>query len=322
VRGQYVDGALYVTGGAFAEVEAQFGRRITVRGGGRLSAVAARSPTVIDPREGFVDTPAIDRRWFPLVGHAGVEVHATSWLTALANVDHSFRAPNLDDLVARQPTGAGYQCGNPGLDPERATTFEAGLRLRTAPVTADVWLFETLLHDLVVKERAEACPGGDAFRAIVRLANAHGLSEVRGVEGAVRVRLPRGGSGRATLSYAWGEGPSVAPPPDRVPVSRIPPLNGTVEIGWALPAGFSVGGALRWAAKQDRLALADLSDTRIPYGGTPGFAVLDLRASYRTAGLALHAVFENLLDAAYRYHGSSVNGAGRGFILSVETMPF
>jgi outer membrane receptor protein involved in Fe transport len=65
---------------------------------------------------------------------------------------------------------------------------------------------------------------------------------------------------------------------------------------------------------QDRLALSDQSDQRIPLGGTPGFAVVDLRAGYRWQPHFLVAgVLENLADAPYRYHGSSVNGPGRSF---------
>ena len=61
------------------------------------------------------------------------------------------------------------------------------------------------------------------------------------------------------------------------------------------------------------------SDARIPLGGTPGFAVFDLRCGYRVGRKLLVAlVLENVGDAAYRYHGSSVNGAGRGLALNVE----
>ena len=51
----------------------------------------------------------------------------------------------------------------------------------------------------------------------------------------------------------------------------------------------------------------------------PGFVVVDLRASYRMARrLAAVLIVENVFDSPYRYHGSSVNGAGRGFVLSLE----
>jgi iron complex outermembrane receptor protein/hemoglobin/transferrin/lactoferrin receptor protein len=140
-------------------------------------------------------------------------------------------------------------------------------------------------------------------------------------------RLPAGFALRATLAWAWGEGPNPAERPDdpdvpyeeTLPLSRVPPLNGTVELRWRSAIGFYAGAALRWALMQDRLALQDLSDPRIPVGGTPGFAVLDLSAGFRwRRNLLVALVLENATDAAYRYHGSSVNGPGRGLLLTVE----
>ena len=78
--------------------------------------------------------------------------------------------------------------------------------------------------------------------------------------------------------------------------------------------------AAEWALAQTRLAPTDRSDARIPFGGTPGFAVLDLRAGLRVANhFVVAAVLENVFDAAYRYHGSSINGPGRSVIVSVES---
>ena len=77
--------------------------------------------------------------------------------------------------------------------------------------------------------------------------------------------------------------------------------------------------ATRWALTQTRLALSDRFDARIPEGGTPGFAVVDFSAGYRLGrALVLAMVLENLADAPYRYHGSSVNGAGRGLRFMLE----
>jgi iron complex outermembrane receptor protein/hemoglobin/transferrin/lactoferrin receptor protein len=109
---------------------------------------------------------------------------------------------------------------------------------------------------------------------------------------------------------------------ERVPLSRIPPLNGTAEILWRHPVGVWAGAGLRWACRQDRLSIGDRSDARIPTGGTPGFAVVDLRAGYRHGrNVMFSAALENVLDAAYRYHGSSVNGPGRGLVFQLEVNP-
>ncbi len=77
---------------------------------------------------------------------------------------------------------------------------------------------------------------------------------------------------------------------------------------------------MRWATIQRRLALSDVADARIPQGGTPGYTVFDARVGYRNRpDLLVSFVFENLMDTAYRYHGSSVNGPGRGFLINVES---
>ena len=44
-----------------------------------------------------------------------------------------------------------------------------------------------------------------------------------------------------------------------------------------------------------------------------------MRAGYRVdARLLFTVVFENVSDAAYRVHGSSINGPGRGVRVGVE----
>ena len=145
-RGQYLDGSWYLTGGAFADARLPLGPRFTVRAGARLSWAAAHAPG--DPQSG---TAKVDRAWMPLAGHAGAEAQVTAPLRLFVNYDRSYRAPNLDDLSSRQQTGPGFQFENPALSPELAHTFELGARLRTAHLTADAWLFETVLQQAILK---------------------------------------------------------------------------------------------------------------------------------------------------------------------------
>lgn len=331
-RGQYLDGSTYTYGGAFVDGEARLPRRVTLRAGGRLSWIRASAPA--DPISG---SQAVDRGWLPLVGHAGATWAALPWLALMASVDRSFRAPNLDDMTSRQQTGPGFQFENAGLDPERATSFELGMRMRRGRVAVDAWGFHTRLTGAIGKapREAEECPpetpACEASWSRFQLVNAGGVAEIWGVEGAARVRLPHRVTVRATAAWAWGEGENLAERPsdpslpweERVPLSRIPPLNGTVEAYVVHRSGFTASAGVRWATLQDRLAVADRSDTRIPAGGTPGFAVVDLRVSYRRGTLLAYSLaVENLFDTAYRYHGSSINGAGRGVVVAIELAPF
>ncbi|MEK6607346.1 MAG: TonB-dependent receptor [Myxococcota bacterium] len=327
-RGQYLAGSTYTYGGGFADLALALGRAVTVRAGGRLAIADANSPA--DPDSG---TRGIDRSWRALVGHSGIEWAATRHVALLANVDRSFRTPNLDDLTSRQQAGSGFQFENPNLAPETATTLEAGLRIGGAALEADLWTYRAVVDDAIARAAREAsdCPPetpqcvGSWSR--YQLVNLDGAATIVGAEASARAWLPRRVDLRASIAWARGEGGNPQEPPsdpalaydERVPLSRIPPLNGTVEARWGFRPRWNVGAALRWALAQSRLAPSDRTDARIPEGGTPGFATLDLRAGYRRGrDLSVSLVGENVLDAAYRYHGSSINGPGRGLVLQVE----
>lgn len=327
-RGQYLSGSTYLTGGSYAALEARFVPSLAAKLGSRLSWISAHAPT--DAASG---TTGVERQWMAWVGFAGLEWSPRPGLTFLGSIDRSFRAPNLDDLTSRQQTGPGFQFENPLLQPERATAVELGGRLSTARISAELWLFRTLIDGALgklLREAADCPPESPQCRASwyrYQLVNAPGTAELRGLEAAVKLRLVETLSARAVLSWTWGEGPNLIGPPEdpslpyqaRVPLSRVPPLNGSAELSWSHPLGLGLGAGLRWALEQRRLALADLSDPRIPFGGTPGFAVAELRASYRLGRrFAAHLVLENLFDAPYRYHGSSVNGPARGARLALE----
>ncbi len=309
-RGQYLTGSTSLTGGAFVDGALAVGHAVTLRVGGRSGVAALNAPS--DAPSG---TTGVRGAWVPLAAHLGVEWRPLGPLTLFANLDRSFRAPNLDDLSSRQQTGPGFQFENPALNPERATTAELGARFRLEWLSLDAWAFQTWLEDAVIKQPREVtqCPPSTPQCASAwfryQLQNVQGLSHVRGLEGSARLRLPAGFGARATAAYTFGEGPT------RVPLSRIPPVNGTVELTWRHEAGVVLAGAFRWAGPQARLAVADLSDARIPLGGTPGYAVVDLRASVRVSPVVLTLVMENVLDAPWRAHGSSINGPGRGLMV-------
>jgi iron complex outermembrane receptor protein/hemoglobin/transferrin/lactoferrin receptor protein len=329
-RGQYLKGSTYSWGGAFAEVENLLWEQVVLRAGARASYIQAEAPG--DPDSG---TLPVDQSWPALVGNVGLEWWVNDVFTLLANADQGFRAPNLDDTTSRQQTGPGFQYENANLAPERSLTLEVGGRARHPWFEVDVWAYRSGLEDAVARSprTSDQCPNAACrnSRSQFQLVNLDGEAVIWGAEGSARLLLPAGVTLRGTISWAWGDGPNPADRPDdpsldydeRVPLSRIPPLNGTVEAVWRHTSGAYLGGGLRWARDQDRLALADVSDARIPRGGTPGFSVLDLRAGWRLSPYGLLAlVFENVTDEAYRYHGSSVNGPGRGLIAQLELSPF
>lgn len=320
-RGQYVDGASYLTLGTFAEAELNPLSWLILRGGGRASVIGARSAA--DP---VSNTEAVTRNFGAVVGRAGAEMLASPQLRFLVNIDQGFRAPNLDDLTSRTQAGPGFQFENPDLGPERSTTFEIGSRYDHTWIRLEAWAFATLLDDAIIRAVRETSdcppetPACGASRTRYQLLNADGTSVILGSEGGLTLFFPEHITLRATASYAWGESPNTANNfgDSRVPLSRVPPFNGTVETRYRhVKSGFYTSGVLRWALAQQRLAPSDLSDPRIPPGGTPGYGVFDLRAGWRMDHrFAVSMVLENLFDAAYRVHGSSINGPARSLIIA------
>jgi len=322
-RGQYIDGSTYTQGGAFSEAEFQIRRRFVVRAGGRLAFAAARASA--DEESG---TLAVRQGWVAPVGGVGAEYWANRWLTLTLSADEGFRAPNLDDLTSRQQTGPGFQIENAALAPERALTIEAGFRARVHPhLRVDAWVYHATLRNAIARSgRGVAdCPPNTpqcgASWSRFQLINLPGVARVTGVEGAVEATWSPWWTTRVMASWAHGDGPNpeLGRGDERAPLSRVPPLNGSVESTYRHSGGFYGGAALRWALAQDRLASSDIADERIPVGGTPGFASLDLRAGMRFGeAILFSAVLENLTDTAYRYHGSSVNGPGRSVSLQLD----
>jgi len=326
-RGQYVSGSRYATGGGFALGEARW-RELTARAGGRLGVARADSPA-----DEASATTEIGRTWLAKAGFAGLTWRRGD-VELLATVDRSFRAPNLDDLTGRQAAGPGFQFENAALAPETATTFEVGARVGHDVFGVEAWAYTSRVDGAIARSlrSIDDCPPtsrdcqGAWFR--YQLINLGGPADVRGVELAGDVT--RGPWAlRTTFALARGEGANPEERPsdpslpfrERVPLSRVPPVNGTAEARWRSPRAYAAAG-LRWAGAQTRLAPSDLGDPRIPAGGTPGYAVVELRGGVRvTTAVRIAAVLDNLLDATYRYHGSSINGPGRSLVVFLELAP-
>jgi len=321
-RGQYVDGSRYANAGGWSTARLSLFDELTLRLGGRAAAATATVPTDVDS-----DTSGLDDRWLAVVGQAGAVWQPVAGLSVFASLEQGFRPPNLDDLSGRQITGQGYQINNPDLLPERTLTGEVGLRWASSWLEAEGWLFRTWGRDWIDRSDAECPPSlqrecaAARWAPPVQLVNLTGVAVIEGAEAQARIRLPRHFKITGTVAWARGEGdsPLEHEQGERRPLSRIPPLNGTAELRWREPrSGFYAAVATRWAGDQDRLSFGDESDSRIPPGGTPGYVVYDLRAGVRRPGrFEAHATLENFTDAPYRIHGSSVNGAARGLLLSV-----
>ena len=322
-RGQYLNGSTYQTLDGWSDLRWKTSS-LFLRLGGRLNWTQAFAPEEINSY-----SKEVDRSWLGEAFGGGIEWSFLPAWTALFNIEQGFAPPNLDDLTARQLTGQGFQIENPNLSPERATTYELGLRTQLSNLHLETWGFATQLKDGIERRDTECPPSERSCRASrittpFTLINLQDSAWILGVEHRLQWKVSPNWTLLEHVSYAWGEGPSPLRQEEGEtrPLSRIPPLNGRVALRWenAFKA-FYMEGSFRWALNQDRLSFGDTIDHRIPYLGTPGYGVYDLRLGLKLEGVDLNLVFENLTDQVYRVHGSSINGAGRGVLLSVRYTP-
>lgn len=122
---------------------------------------------------------------------------------------------------------------------------------------------------------------------------------------------------RAVLNYTRGEEKEADA--GTTPGDRIPPLNGAVSLPIALSEALKIEPWMEFAAEQDRLSPRDVRDSRINPEGTPGWATLNLKASWQSAaGWRLMLAVENILDKRYRIHGSGIDAPGRNLSLRLD----
>jgi len=203
------------------------------------------------------------------------------------------------------------------LDPEHATTFEIGAKGRTGDFSAEVSLYHTILTDLIMRH-----PTGREIDGEVEVTKSNvGDGFAQGIELTTQWEISRalrvyGGGG--AINGKADTYPTSAPVKRREYLDRLPPLSGYLGLEYRHASGLFLGTEVRAAAKADRLSTRDKSDTqRIPPGGTPGWSVVNFRATYPICESFLLSVgVENLLNQDYRVHGSGQNEPGRNFWLS------
>ncbi|MFH2008986.1 MAG: TonB-dependent receptor [bacterium] len=311
-RGRFVDGSQYLAGGVFLADTLKPWKWLHLRVGGRFAFSLASLPG--DPLADVFDiTPEpISDSSFGFGG--GLSLTFIPWkpLRLITSVQHSFRAPNLDDYSHVGSEGSGFDVPSPDLSPEEATTFEAGIKWAGRWVTARVFGHYSLLRNFISRVYTGYEIEG---QPATRRANA-ARGYLAGVEGGFKVRFPRGFYLSSWIS--WTQGDLTSPLDDSImqPLQRASPLQGLAAVGYQSPR-FWAQVRLRWSDRQDRLSLGDLNDARIcPTGpdgcrGTPGFAVLSLAGGVRLGRhVDVTLRFENVTNEPYKYHGSGVYAPG------------
>lgn len=309
---QFPDDSFYERVGVYLNYDVEITRRLNMIAGVRYENIDLGSTPIIvvDPPGAAppVDVPTpISPSYQDWVSQVGLVYELSDWLNLCGSYSEGFRAPNLDDLVATntlvQQTGQDIPSLN--LLPEHAYTYEVGLKANAPRLRGQLAVFWTDLEDNIL--RAPGSTGG-VFQRTNR------DCYINGVEWYGEYLLGAGWSVHGNFAYVLGEDLE-----RNEPMSRIPPTQGIAGFRWREAEHRQWFDLYTWMVRrQDRLNFQDLTDARIPVGGTPGFATLNLRIGTKLGTSdrrTLSLTFENILDKYYRVHGSGVDGAGANAIL-------
>ncbi|MGH7630890.1 MAG: TonB-dependent receptor plug domain-containing protein [Gemmatimonadales bacterium] len=229
-------------------------------------------------------------------------VFATPATRLRAAAGTAFKEPTFFENFA-----TGFVVGNPNLEPERSTSFEAGVEqdLARGRVTLGVTGFMQRFRDMVQFTFATANPGDPNY---VNIAEA----DANGVEAVLEVRNvgPLAGG----VSYTWldtnVEDAGFAVGADEEFVEDLPLIrrpehsfSAYASSAWRLPV--QLGAVLTYVGARDDLRFAQFPDPtrRIEL---PSYVTLDLSgtvtllsARRSTPGLGLRARVENVFDERY-----------------------
>jgi outer membrane receptor protein involved in Fe transport len=230
------------------------------------------------------------------------------------SASQAFRAPNIDDLSTLGAFDYGIEVPPGALAPERSLAIEGGLKLHRRQVAGSAAVYRMGLRDLIDRERttfhgSPVLDGQDVYRR----ANV-GRAVVRGAEADLEWRASDTVTVFGFIAATHGQQTSAG-----VPMRRIPPANGLAGLRYRWRGGTWAESTMRIASSQHRLHPGDVSDHRIPPGGTAGWTVLSLSGGWPVArGVWLTGGVANVFNRAYRVHGSGVDGPGRHVWVSIR----
>ncbi|MFM9902944.1 MAG: TonB-dependent receptor [Pyrinomonadaceae bacterium] len=246
-----------------------------------------------------------NRNFLGFSGSAGVRVPLWTGGSFVANYQHSFRAPALEELYnnGRHPGIGVFDIGNPNLNPEQGDGVDFSLRHNSERFRLAVGGFYYNLRNYVYTAFTGMTDPGSNLPIIEY---SQGNSRYLGAEATLDAKL---------VETLWFSGKLDYVQATLIDFSRslprIPPLRSTLRLDWRYKS-FNLRPEIVLAARQDRIF-----DNETP---TAGYAVFNLNGSYTFfKGRSLHTLIVsgyNLNNKLYRNHLSFIKNIapeiGRG----------
>jgi hemoglobin/transferrin/lactoferrin receptor protein len=303
VRGLYPDNSIYNSTSIYTIHYLKY-RHLAMQAGTRYNAFNITIPIKeINNNEKIKLTPS------SLVYNVGATYNFTNKHAFYASFNKGFRAPNIDDMGSLGIIDFRYEVPNYNLKPETSYQTEIGYRWVGEKIIFHASLYNIELQNLIarIKKEGEIINGYNVY-----IKENQQRARIRGVEFSFDYRLSKSFSFYTNGTYLQGQNKTA-----NEPMRRIPPLNGRTILAYNRDR-INTQLEFAYADKQDRLAKGDIDDNRIPKGGTPGWSVINIHASYELKWATLYVGLNNLLNKDYRMHGSGVNAMGRSIMATVQ----
>ncbi len=255
-----------------------------------------------------------NRNFVGFSGSAGVRIPLWEGGSFVANYQHSFRAPALEELYNNGPHPGIllFDIGSPNLEAEQSDGIDLSLRHNTERVRLTSGFYYYNLRNFVFPAFTGVIDE-DSNLPIVNYTQ--GNSRYFGMEAQLEAKIFGDLWFNGKIDYVRAELTDL-----NKPLPRIPPLRGTLGLDYRYK-NFSVRPELILAGRQDRVF-----DFETP---TAGYAVFNLNASYTFVRKSTAHIFSvsayNLTDKLYRNHLSYLKQIapeiGRG-VRFIYTMRF
>jgi len=235
------------------------------------------------------------RNFVGFSGSAGMRVPLWTGGSFVANYQHSFRAPALEELYNNGPHPGilVFDIGNPNLNSEQGDGVDLSLRHNTNRVRFEGSVYYYNLRNFVYTAFTGAIDPGSNL-PIVNYAQAN--SRFVGTEASVEARVANSLWLNGKVDYVRAELTDL-----NKPLPRIPPLRGTLGLDWRYKA-FGVRPEVILVNRQNRVF-----DNEIP---TAGYGLFNINASYTfVTKRVAHIVSlsgQNLTDKLCRNHLSFI----------------
>jgi len=327
---RFPDGSEYLQTGFFAHMYHDGTSRWTLEGGLRFSSTYASLPM-----EGVLTARTFDpyNQWFSQVtGSAGASYRLAKNTYAVGNIGTGFRAPNVADLsevgIRRSDL---YQKANPDLKPEQSVNVDLGVRVGARDFKAELSGFVIHYFDKIdvqytgevvdnlgrrVIDGRKPSTGNDLYYESVS-ANASSMN-LAGFESSIQGLLTDGVRTGIIANYTYGRIRNADGIRDYV--DRIPPANGLffLEV-FTSDNRVRIRPQARFALAKRNLAAEEIGDDRISPDGTDGFVNLQLISTLDlNRSLQFRVFADNITNAAYREHASTLDGMQRNITFSLN----